>query len=61
MNLAVAVRKELCKLSIVRYVETGEGYRAILRDPKIDPDIDQVGANIETIYARYHLEQGVEE
>ena len=59
MSLEVEVRNEIEKLSTLRYEEVNGEYKAVLRNPQSDPDIDQVVDNIKTIYAKYLLEHGV--
>ncbi len=59
MNLEAAIKSEIQKLFIVRYEKVNGKYKVILRNPKLDPQIDQVVDNIKTIFARYRLEQGV--
>ena len=61
MDLKATIKAEISKLHTLRYVNEGNGYTAVLRDASVDPHIDQVVENIITIYARYHLEQGVKE
>ena len=56
MNLKATVKNEIEKLSTIRYEEDKGKYKVVMRNPKVDPDIDQVVDNIKTIYARYRLE-----
>ena len=59
MSLEVEVKNEIEKLHTIHYEETNGKYKAVLRNPQSDPDIDQVVDNIKTIYAKYLLEHGV--
>ena len=58
MNLEATVKNEIEKLHTIRYEEDEGFYKVVMRNPRIDPNIDQVVENIITIYAKYHLEQG---